>query len=177
MKQWKKLSSKYVHENSWYKVRQDTVIRPDGKTGEYNVVEHPGAVYIVAIDDEKSILLIRQERYTTGIESYETPAGGIEAGEAPLETAKRELKEETGYVAKHWEHLTTIQAAKGITNAMGHVFLATDLENPGPHQQQEEGITDMKFVSFDKVEEMIRNGEMCDAQSIASIYAVKLALD
>lgn len=177
MKYWKKISSKYVHENPWYRVRQDQVIMPNGKSGVYNVVETRGAVYIVALNDEQEVALIKQERYTTGIESYEAPAGGIEEGEDPLETAKRELIEETGYAAKEWKKLSETQAANGISNAVCYVFLAATLEKAGFDEKVEEGITDVKFVSFDEINHMIKSGELSDSPTIAAIYRAKLALE
>lgn len=177
MKYWKKISSKYVHENPWYKVRQDQVIMPDGKPGVYNVVETRGAVYIIAMNDEREVALVKQERYTTGIESYEAPAGGIEEGEDPLETAQRELPEETGYVAKEWKKLSVTQAANGISNAIYHVFLATKLEKAGFDAQAEEGITDVKFALLEEIDHMIKNGELSDSPTIAAIHAAKLAFE
>lgn len=149
---------------------------PNGKPGVYNVIEHPGAVYIVALNEKQGIALIKQERYTTGIESYEAPAGAIEEGEDPLEAARRELTEETGYIANSWQKLSVTQAANGISDAMYHVFLATDLAKATFDAQAEEGITDVKFVSFIEADRMIKCGELSDSPTIAAIYATKLVL-
>lgn len=148
---------------------------PNGKPGVYNVVETRGAVYIIALNDKNEIALIRQERYTTGIESYEAPAGGIEEGEDALETAQRELTEETGYAASEWQVLAVTQAANGISNAMYHVFLATGLEKVEFDAQEEEGITDVKFVSLNEAGRMIKSGELSDSPTIAAIYTAMLA--
>jgi len=87
---WKKLSSKVIHENPYYSVREDDVIKPDGSKGTYNVVVTKGAVFIVALDDERNVYLERLHRYTNNNQSIEIPAGGTD-GEDHLTAAKREL--------------------------------------------------------------------------------------
>ncbi len=124
---WKKLSSKVVHESPYYFVREDDVIKPDGSKGKYNVVVTKGAVFIVAIDNEKNVYLERLYRYTNDNYSVEIPAGGTE-GEEPLIAAKRELQEETGLEANTWKALGIMYPANGLLSEENHVYLATDLK-------------------------------------------------
>jgi len=173
---WKKISSKYVHENSWYKVRSDEVVRPDGSPGIYNVVETRGAVYIIALDDKLRFPLVKQSRYTTGIESYEIPAGGID-NEDSLAAAKRELKEEVGMTADNWTKLNALQASNGISSAMTDIYLATNLHTGIASIQPDEEITDIKKVSFAEANAMILAGDISCAQSIAAITTASLRVD
>jgi 8-oxo-dGTP pyrophosphatase MutT (NUDIX family) len=173
---WEKVSSEYVHENPWYKVRSDKVIGPTGNPGTYNVIETRGSVYIVAVDEKQCIPLVKIERYTTGIVSYEIPAGGIE-DEDILVAAQRELEEEVGLSANTWKQLGALQEANGISNAMANIFLATDLFETVAHGQAEEGISDTKRVSFPEAKVMIKSGEISCAQSIAAIIMAAIELD
>src|SRR5882757_1211856 len=100
---WKKLTSEIVYKNNWYSVRRDKVIRPDGKPGEYNVIEALNGAFILALDESERIQFIRKYRYATDVYSLEVPAGGIEPSEDPHTAAKRELQEELGVTAQEWK--------------------------------------------------------------------------
>lgn len=173
--QWKKLSSKIVHKNPWYTVRQDRVIRPDGKKGTYTVVERLPAVFVVALNERKEVYLVGLYRYTTNSYSLEIPGGGSE-GESPLRAAKRELKEETGLVAKKWEALGRFQMANGHTNEIGCVFLATGLVQTNESKQKEEGIDLIKAVPISTALEMIRKGKITDGPSIVGLTYAALKM-
>jgi 8-oxo-dGTP pyrophosphatase MutT (NUDIX family) len=167
---WKKLSSVYVLENPWYKVRQDKVIRPDGKQGLYNVVECGQSVFIVPVTEDHKIILIKQFRYTTQRGGWELPAGSVDEGEDPLTAAKRELKEETGFVANDWQSLdATFDSMNGMCDAVAHVFIARNLKDSHVHEQTAEGITGMQSFSFQEIVTMIQDGRIVDGLSIASL--------
>lgn len=163
---WKTLNSDYVHENKWYKVRKDDVIMPNGKPGVYNVIETHGSVYILPIIDNK-IILINLFRYPTQADSWEIPAGHIEAGEDPLESAKRELQEETGFEATTWVKLGIFQIANGISNSIGHIFIAKDLETTTKNEQEEEGISSAKLADMHQLKLMIESGKISDGPTLA----------
>lgn len=172
---WKKLSSKVVHKNPWYAVRKDKVIRPDGKKGEYNVVEFPPSVFIVAINEKKEVLLVQLFRYTTSRVSIEIPAGNTE-GQRPLFAAKRELLEETGYKAKQWKQVGKFQAANGILNTESYVYLAQDLTSTEENSKLEEGITKVFTLPFEEVLNMVQQGKFTDGQSMIALFYAALEL-
>lgn len=172
---WKKLSSQIVYQNKWYSVRRDEVIRPDGQPGEYNVVESPEAVFIVPVDEDQNVYLIGLFRYTTNMYSLEIPAGGGE-GQDPLVAAKRELQEEIGHTAGKWEKLGNVQSANGLLCEIGHVYLATELSDTGQHAQLEEGINEVRKVPLREAFQMIKRGEISDAQTISALTLTALHL-
>lgn len=166
---WKTLDSSYVFENPWYKVRQDRVIRPDGKEGTYSVVEKGPSVFVIAITASKEILLVNLFRYTTGHEGWEVPCGGVNTSESLLDAAKRELKEETGCIGNSWQNLGAFDSMNGITNGVSHVFMAQDITWTNENEQTEEGITKLKAFSIKEIFELIQTGAMNDGLSIATL--------
>jgi 8-oxo-dGTP pyrophosphatase MutT (NUDIX family) len=169
MKNWKQLSSSVVHKNPWYQVRKDEVVRPDGSPGEYYVVETGGAsVYIIVVDDQEKILLIGQERYTSGTFSWEIP-GGNSDGQEPAKAAARELLEETGIEANKWEFIGDSYVMGGISSEKGYMYKVTGLIFHQENKQYEEGITHTKWVTLQDIKRMIKNGEITDNQTITAI--------
>jgi 8-oxo-dGTP pyrophosphatase MutT (NUDIX family) len=128
---WKTLSSREVYQNPGIRVREDRVIRPDGKPGIYGVVESPGGVGIVALDSEKRVILVGQWRYTLKRYSWEVPTGGKHHNETFLAAAKRELKEETGLRARQWKAMGTVDNSNSATDEVGAVFFARELTRHG----------------------------------------------
>ncbi|WP_203567505.1 NUDIX domain-containing protein [Aestuariimicrobium ganziense] len=176
---WQTNSSHVVYENAWIRVRHDEVARPDGSDGVYGVVESRNpAVFIVAIDEDDRVHLVRLDRYTTG-EQWEVPAGGTD-GEDPLTAAQRELREETGHVARDWQRLGELWALNGVCRARHHVFLARDLHPAEGHegnQQDEEGISQTRWVPWADVLRMLREGEIQDGETVSALMLAALALD
>ena len=125
------LTTKLVYDGRLLKVREDTVRLPDGKTARREYVQHPGASIIIPMLDDETVLLERQYRYPLKRHFYELPAGKIDAGEDPLETARRELKEECGYQANDWRHLTTLHPCIGYSDERIELYLARELANVG----------------------------------------------
>ena len=173
MGRWQQTSSKIVHQNPYYFVRQDEVIRPDGKPGTFYVVDGRTVVFIVAVNNEGKILLERIYRYTTQEESLEVMAGGIDEGEDPLTAAKRELKEETGYTAEVWEELGTTKMMPGISTIQSHTFFCSSLHQTNNHLQTEEGITAVTAHTKEEIIRMIASGEI---NGQATIGAIMLAI-
>lgn len=165
---WITHSSKIVHQNNWFKVKKDKVTRPNGEDSEYYVVmSNPGA-FIIPEDDEGNIYLIGQTRYTIGEYSIEIPAGSTEGGD-PLEAAKRELQEETGFTAKNWEKLGEFHSANGLLAEKAYVYLATNLKQTGQNEQAEEGIDKLYKMPLKEVLKKIENGEIKDGQTLCSL--------
>lgn len=172
---WETLSSEIVHQNSYYAVRKDNVIRPNGKPGTYHVVEVPPAVFIIAIDEHQHVYLEKLYRYPIEQYSIEIPAGGSD-GQDPLEAAKRELAEEIGIGAHTWQQLSVIYASNGILNEENHVFIATDLYEMASNDRAEEGIESVMKVPYMTVLHMIKSGEINDSKSIAALMRAALEL-
>jgi ADP-ribose pyrophosphatase len=125
------LSSKTVYRGRLLEVREDEVRMPDGKTSRREYIVHPGAAVMLAMPDPQSVVIERQYRYPLRRHVYELPAGKIDPGEDPLDTAKRELLEETGYRARDWCHLLTTYPVVGYSNERIDLYLARDLEHVG----------------------------------------------
>lgn len=173
---WPVKKTRIAYENPWIRVREQEVVRPDGSDGLYGVVETKGASFVVAVDDQQNVLLVRLDRHTTG-ESLEIPAGGLDDQE-PLEAAQRELLEETGYTAQTWHPLASLDAMNGVARAKHHMFLATGLlqnDDVGEHQE-EEGILSVERVPFDDALRMCTTGEIGDVDTVAALGLAREAL-
>ncbi len=168
MKDYRTLSSRYVYNGHNIRLRVDEVVLPSGKETVREVIEHNGAVAIVAVDEEKNVLLVRQFRHAAGKELLEIPAGGINPGETPEETARREMQEETGYVPGKLERLGGFYSAPGYASEYLHLFLATGLM---PARLIAEDTEEIKLVRIPhgEVVELIRRGDIQDAKSIAGL--------
>lgn len=174
---WKTLSSKIVFENPYYQIRRDEVTRPNGESGTYDVLETPGSVFILAINDEGKFPLIGQFRYPTGEYSLEIPSGGREKDSRdPLHDAKRELLEETGITAREWSEVGRCFAFNGISSEQMVVYIARDLKYTNPTGHEEEGIMEIKEVSYEEAIDMIKFGQINDSQCISAILQAGLYL-
>lgn len=164
---WKRLASETVYKNKWYSVRRDSVITPDGKPGEYNVIEALDGAFVIAIDDAERIQFIRKYRYATDVYSLEIPAGGINVAEEPLDAAKRELQEELGLVAQDWKMLGKFQAENAYINNFAHVFIARGLRQTGKNDQLAEGINKTEKLTIQEALTKVKSGEITDSQSMS----------
>lgn len=166
----KKLDSRYAFKGRIINLRVDTVRLPNGKTSTREVVEYAGAVTIAALDDQQQVLLVRQYRYAVGRELVELPAGKLEPGEDPLECARRELTEETGYRAREWRPLLRFYSTPGFTSEHMHLFLASELEQ-GEQAPDEDEFVEVLKVPLDEALRMVDRGEICDSKSIVGLLA------
>ncbi|HJY79002.1 MAG TPA: NUDIX hydrolase [Burkholderiales bacterium] len=157
-----------VLDGTLLKVRRDRVRLPDGSEGVREYIRHPGAVAVVALFDDGSVLLERQFRYPHRREFIEIPAGKLEPGEPHLATAKRELAEETGYAAADWRYLGVIHTAIAYTDEAIHLYLARRLSRTERKLDQGEFLETL-VRPFDEALAMIRDGELTDAKSVAAL--------
>jgi ADP-ribose pyrophosphatase len=161
------LASRQVHQGHTIRVRVDEVERPDGRRTTRDVVEHPGAVAIVAWDGER-IAMVRQWRHATGQTLLEIPAGTLEPEEPPDDTARRELAEESGLSAATWVRGPRFYTAPGFCDELMHLFLATDLGSASAAGDEDEEI-ERVWMSLPEALEAIDDGRIADGKSIAAI--------
>lgn len=140
----------------------------NGKRTKKEVVVHPGAVCILPLLDDKTVILIRNKRYAVGQQLLELPAGTLEPKEPPINCAGRELLEETGYLAKKLKPLASFFTSPGILSEKMHVFVAYDLQKSKPALEEGEEIEVEPTALTDAIA-MIRTGEIADAKTIATL--------
>lgn len=165
------VSGGLVFDGSLLKVHRDTVRLPDGSEGHREYIRHPGAVAILALTEDRQLLLERQYRYPPRREFIEIPAGKLEPGEPHLATAKRELAEETGYAAGDWRYLGVIHTAIAYTDEAIHLYLARNLSRAERKLDPGEFLETL-VRPFDEALRMIRDGELTDAKSVAALLWV-----
>lgn len=186
---WSKLASRIVYQSPWIRVREDTVIKPDGKPGVYDVVELKGGIGVIAMTDKDEVFLVGQYRYAPDVYSWEIPKGAFETFESreePLKTAQRELKEEAGISAREWIKLGTVHTLMGSTNDIVHLFLARGLQEGKASPEETEDIAVTRLPLDEVIEIMCagkeihvdlcglhRSGKLTDATSIAAIFWAK----
>ncbi|MFO7684160.1 MAG: NUDIX hydrolase, partial [Chloroflexota bacterium] len=136
---YKTIASRTAWTCPWYSIRQDEIITPDGRPGQYNTVVSKPAVWVIPVTAAGGVVLIRTYRYTVDDWCWEIVAGGLQDGKSLLETAVAELREEIGGVAENWLHLGRFYTANGFSNEEGHYYLATGvtLSQPTAHEATE----------------------------------------
>lgn len=162
-------SSKIIYKGKVFSFFSDNVTLPNGLTTNIDVIRHPGASAIVPLLNDNEIILIKQYRYAVGGFIWEIPAGVLDPGEAPLECAKRELIEETGYSANEMEKLTEIVPVPGYSDERIHIFLATGLSESKQNLDDDE-ILKVHTLKLDAAMEMIKSGEITDSKTIAGLF-------
>ena len=166
---WKKITEKEVYNNPWIYVAEHQVLNPSGNQGIYGKVHFKNkAIGIIPIDEEGNTWLVGQYRYTLDEYSWEIPMGGGPNEVGILESAKRELKEETGLIAKNWENILRIHTSNSVTDEEGFVFIARDLEQ-GETEFEETEQLEIRKLSFKEALDMVMTGEITDSLSIAGI--------
>ena len=165
----RKITSRAVYRGRLLKVNEDEVSLPDGSSALREYVVHPGAAIILPLFDDESVLLERQFRYPLGQHFYELPAGKLEPDEAAIETAKRELLEETGYAAAEWRELGHLHPCIGYSDERIDFFLARKLEFRGAHLDQGEFLETLRVPLAESVD-WIRRGRITDTKTILGLF-------
>jgi ADP-ribose pyrophosphatase len=163
------ISSELVYDGKLLRIRRDQVRLPDGGTAEREYIQHPGAVMIIALLDSGELVMERQYRYPLRRDMIELPAGKIDPGEPPLETAKRELLEETGYTASDWRHAATIHLAIGYSDERIEIFLAKGLKQEGAKPDDEEFLQ-VFTLPLAIALEWVREQRITDAKTISGLF-------
>lgn len=171
---WTILCTRPIYENPWIRVVEHDVLNPKGKPGIYGVVHHHHiATGVIPIDADGCITLVGQYRFPLKRYSWEIPEGGGKAGVPPLESAQRELLEETGLTARHWQPLLTMHLSNSVTDEVAHTFLAWDLEQ-GIAEPEDTEELQLRRVPFREAYAMAMHGDITDAMAVASLMKARL---
>lgn len=171
------VESTLIHRGRYMEFRVDTIERADGSRGTRDVVGHPGAVAVLALDEDDRLLMVRQWRVPAGRALLEIPAGTLDVHdgvtEDPAVAARRELEEETGHRAATWRKLASFWTAPGFASELMHLYLATGIAGVGSGDDRlspdEDERLELRHVPLDEAVAMVENGELGDAKSILGI--------
>jgi ADP-ribose pyrophosphatase len=174
---WDVAGSRRHYDGGFISVREDTVTSPGGDEFDRAVVEHKGAVGVVAIDADDRVLLLRQYRHAAGRRLLELPAGILDVDDEPdIDAAARELTEETDVVAAEWSHLVELWSSPGMTDEHWHVFVARDLRaapvGSVPERQHEEAYMEVVWVPLADAVAAVLDRRITDAMAMVGLLAV-----
>ena len=165
-----------VHRGRVIQLVRETVTLDNGTTTDLDFIEHPGAAAIVAFTDAGEAVLVRQYRHALNGYIWEIPAGTLDPGEAALDCARRELAEEAGFAAAHWQALGTITPVPSYSDERIQLFLATGLSAATGHLDADE-VLDAHCLPLPEVTAMITRGEIQDAKSICALLLAQRRLE
>jgi len=170
---WKQQSSKLVFDNPWLTLHEDEVINPGGGVSHYGKINFKNiAIGIIPLDEDNNTWLVGQYRYVPDCYSWEIPMGGGPLDIEPLESAQRELKEETGLIAEDWQELMKLHTSNSVTNERGLVYVARDLTQGETAFEETEELLIQK-LSLDEAVERVLHGEITDSISVAGLLKLK----
>lgn len=173
-------SSRTIYAGRVMAVRADQVEMPGGRVVTREVLEHPGAVAVAALDEQRQLVMIYQYRHAVGRRLWELPAGLLdEDGEPPLQTARRELAEEAGLAAWHWAVLLDVVPSPGFSDESVRVYLATGLsevDRPSPAEDEESDLV-VHRLPIDEAVRRVLAGEIVNATSVAGVLAAHAVVD
>ena len=171
---WQITSEKEIYNNSWISLTEYQVINPSGNQGIYGKVHFKGfAIGILPLDDEMNTYLVGQYRFPLDQYSWELPEGGGAFDTEPLESAKRELLEETGLKASRWTELQRMHLSNSVSDELSIIYLAQGLRQFDPEPEDTEQLI-VKKVPFDEAYRMVGDGEITDSISVAAILRIQL---
>lgn len=165
----KTVKSETIYQGKVIHLHLDEVQLPNGKSASREIVRHPGAVAIIAITPEKRMVFVRQFRKPLDKTILEIPAGKLEKGEDPLDCAKRELIEETGYQAEEMNFVNKFYTSPGFADELLYIYEGTNL-TAGDARPDEDEFVDLVELTLDEAFERIQTGEITDAKTILAVY-------
>ncbi|MCX2474257.1 NUDIX hydrolase [Pedobacter sp. MC2016-05] len=173
---WKTLESDLKYDNYWISVTEHQVINPSGGKGIYGEVHFKNlAIGILPLDEDYNTWLVGQYRFPLKAYSWEIPEGGGPLGEDPLESARRELLEETGMSASNWKEIQRMHLSNSVSDELSIIYVATGLIQGIAMPEETEELM-VKKVSFDEAFEMVMKNEITDSMSVAAILKAKLMI-
>lgn len=174
---WKKLKSDPIYDNDWISVTEHRVLNAANKEGIYGEVHFKNlAIAILPLTDHLETYLVGQYRFPLDQYSWEIPMGGGPLDGSPLRSAQRELKEETGLLAQHWNQIAKIHTSNSVCDEAGYIYIAKGLTESSPDPDDTE-VLQVKKLPFERVLEMALCGEITDAISLTAIFKTKILLD
>jgi ADP-ribose pyrophosphatase len=173
---WKITSKKNIYENPWINLTEYQVINPSGNPGIYGKIHYKNiATGVFPLDNDLNTYLVGQFRFALGQYSWEMPEGGGALDIDPIESAKRELLEETGLKAQNWSELLRMHLSNSVSDELSTIYLARDLQQFEPEPEETEQLIVNK-VPFEEVYRMVCNGEITDSMTVAAVLKVRLLL-
>jgi ADP-ribose pyrophosphatase len=164
------ISSKEVLQNKLFRVVDEVATDPSGFEIHRFIIRHPGSAVMMPVDEENRVLLVRQFRLPAKQELWELAAGRLDPGESPLEAAKRELREETGYQARQWIELVSFWPSPGYVDEKMNLFVARDLTAGAQAQMPDERI-EMRWFAEEELGHLIRAGQIHDGKTIIGYFS------
>lgn len=170
---WQTLSGEVKYDNRWITVTEYQVINPGGGRGIYGKVHFKNkAIGVIPVDKDLNTWLVGQYRYTLNEWSWEIPEGGGPLNEAPVECAKRELKEETGIIANKWSQIIRLHTSNSVTDEEGFVFMAEDLEHGENSLEETEADLKVWKLPVKDALQMVIDGKITDSMSVMGLLMV-----
>lgn len=166
------VSSDLIYTGKTIQLRVDTVEMPNRGYQKREIIEHKGAVAIVAITDDNNVVLVKQYRKAVEKELYELPSGKIEMGETPMDCAIRELKEETGYSSDSLKLIYKYYPTPGFSNQLVFIYLAKNL-TPGENSLEEDEFIEVDEIDLEQAYNLVMTNEICDSKTVIGLLLTK----
>lgn len=173
---WKTLSSEKIYDSPWIGLTKHDVLNPNGNPGTYSVVHFKNiAIGIIPLDKDLNTWIVGQYRYPINEYSWEIPEGGGDWNIEPLESAKRELLEETGIQASRWTKIQEMHLSNSASDEFCVLYIAQDLVFGESHPEDDEQL-EVRKIHFDELYKMVQTGEITDSLTVAAVLKVKIML-